>query len=63
MQEIDEEIGQVMLYSDMEDSYAGNFSNEYKKGGEIFSITGISKDEAIAIKEKMVDIEKPLETE
>lgn len=56
MQEIDEEIGQVMLYSDMEDSYAGNFSNEYKKGGEIFSITGISKDEAIAIKEKMVDI-------
>ncbi len=36
MQEIDEEIGQVMLYSDMEASYDENFSNEYKKGGEIF---------------------------
>ncbi|ANU24802.1 hypothetical protein BCM40_04470 [Planococcus donghaensis] len=52
VQEVDEEIGQVTLYSDMEGSYAGNFSNEYEKGTKYFSITGISTEEAIAIKEK-----------
>ncbi len=52
VQEIDEEIGQIMLYSDTEGSYAGNFSNEYEKGTKYFSITGISTNKAIAIKEK-----------
>ncbi|MFJ5763162.1 hypothetical protein ACIQAA_29420 [Neobacillus sp. NPDC093182] len=48
--EIDSEIGQVTKYSDME-SYAGNFSNTYKKGTKYYSIKGISTEEAIAIEE------------
>lgn len=53
MQEVDEEIGEVTLFSDMEgDSYAGNFSNEYEEGTKYFSIPGISTEEAIAIEEE-----------
>ena len=52
VQEVDEEIGEVTFFSDMEDSsYAGNFSNEYEKGTKYFSIPGISTEEAIAIEE------------
>jgi hypothetical protein len=46
--DIEQEIGQVTKYSDME-TYAGNFSNTYKKGTKYFSIQGISTDEAIAV--------------
>ncbi len=49
--EIDEEVGHVTKYSDNEGTYSGNFSNKYKKGTTYYSIKGISKDEAIAIKE------------
>lgn len=53
VQEVDEEIGEVTLFSDMEgDSYAGNFSNEYEEGTKYFSIPGISTEEAIAIEEE-----------
>ncbi|MCM3673266.1 hypothetical protein M3699_05075 [Peribacillus simplex] len=53
--EIDSEIGQVTKYSDME-SYSGNFSNTFKKGTKYYSIKGISTDEAILLKNLMVDI-------
>lgn len=52
VQEVDEKIGEVTAYSDTEGSYAGNFSNEYKKGTKYYSITGVSTEEAIAIKEE-----------
>jgi len=48
---VSEEIGEVTKYSDMEGTYSGNFSNEYQKGTKYFAITGISTEEAIAIKE------------
>ena len=48
---VDEEIGEVTMYSDKEGTYSGNFSNEYKKGTKYFSIEGISTKEAIAIEE------------
>ncbi|QUW22597.1 hypothetical protein JSQ81_03155 [Sporosarcina sp. Marseille-Q4063] len=48
---INEEIGEVTMYSDREGTYSGNFSNEYKKGTKYYSIEGISTDDAIAIKE------------
>lgn len=47
---IDNEIGQVTKYSDME-QYSGNFSNAYKKGTKYYSIEGINTDEAIAIED------------
>jgi len=53
--EIDSEIGQVTKYSDIE-SYSGNFSNTFKKGTKYYSIKGISTDEAILLKNLMVDI-------
>lgn len=49
--EVSEEIGEVTKYSDMEGTYSGNFSNEYQKGTKYYAITGISTEEAIAIKE------------
>lgn len=49
--EVDEEIGKVTKYSDDEGTYSGNFSNEYEKGTKLYSIKGISTDEAIAIEE------------
>ena len=33
----------------MEGTYSGNFSNTFKKGTKLFSIKGVSTDEAIAI--------------
>ncbi|WP_180994070.1 hypothetical protein [Bacillus sp. Marseille-P3661] len=48
--DVERKIGQVTKYSDME-SYAGNFSNVYKKGTNYYSIKGISTDIAIAIQE------------
>lgn len=51
VQEVDKEIGEVTVYSDREGTYSGHFSNEYKKGTEYYSITGVSTDEAIAVKE------------
>lgn len=48
VKEIDEEIGQVTKYSDME-QYAGNFSNVYKKGTKYYSIKGINKNDYIAV--------------
>ena len=47
---INDEIGHVTNYSDME-QYGGNFSNTYKKGTKYYSIEGISTDEAIAVNE------------
>ena len=51
VQEVDKEIGEVTVYSDMEGTYSGNFSNVYEKGIAYYSITGVSADEAIAVKE------------
>ncbi|HEX7065778.1 MAG TPA: hypothetical protein VF199_11980 [Bacillales bacterium] len=50
--EINEEIGEVTKYSDMEGTYTGNFSNKYEKGTKYYSIKGINVEEAIAIKEE-----------
>lgn len=50
--EVDEEIGHVTRYSDMEGTYSGNFSNVYPKGTKYFSIKGISTDEAIAVEDE-----------
>ncbi|WP_244440975.1 hypothetical protein [Neobacillus jeddahensis] len=50
--EVNGEIGEVTKHSDIEDTYKGNFSNEYEKGTKYYSIKGISTEEAIAIKEK-----------
>ena len=50
--EVDEEIGEVTVYSDMEGTYKGNFSNEYEKGTKYYSIQGISTAEAIAVQEE-----------
>jgi len=47
---VDEVIGHVTKYSDME-QYGGNFSNIYNKGTKYYSITGVSTDKAIAIEE------------
>lgn len=49
---IDEKIGEVTKYSDMEGTYSGNFSNTYEKGTKYYAIQGISTEEAIAIEEK-----------
>ncbi|RLQ91411.1 hypothetical protein [Planomicrobium sp. Y74] len=50
--DVDEEIGEVTVYSDMESSYKRNFSNEYEKGTKYYSINGTSTDEAIAVQEE-----------
>ena len=49
--EVEEEIGEVTVYSDMEGTYDGNFSNEYVEGTKYYSIQGISTEEAIAVQE------------
>jgi hypothetical protein len=51
VEEVDKKIGRVTKYNDMEGTYSGNFSNEYKKGTAYYSITGVSTDEAIAIED------------
>lgn len=45
---IDNEIGAVTKYSDME-QYEGNFSNTYPKGTKYFAIKGIDTEVAIAV--------------
>ena len=52
VEEVDKKIGRVTKYNDMEGTYSGNFSNEYKKGTAYYSIPGVSTDEAIAIEEE-----------
>lgn len=47
---VGEEIGHVTKYSDME-QFSGNFSNSYREGTKYYAIIGVSKEEAIAIKE------------
>jgi hypothetical protein len=49
--DVDEEIGEVTKYSDMEGTYSGNFSNVYEKGTKYYAMQGISTEEAIAIEE------------
>jgi hypothetical protein len=61
VEDISEKIGEVTRYSDMEGTYSGNFSNVYEKGTKYYAITGISTEEAIAVEERMGDIEKQLE--
>lgn len=52
VRDVEEEIGEVTVYSDMEGTYKGNFSNEYEKGTKYYSIQGISPEEAIAVQEE-----------
>ena len=52
VESVDEEIGEVTKYSDMEGTYSGNFSNEYEKGTKYYAIQGISTGEAIAIEDE-----------
>ena len=52
VQQIDENIGKVTVYSEIEGTYTGNFSNVYEKGTAYYSITGVSTDEVIAVKEE-----------
>lgn len=52
VQDVDKKIGKVTVYSDKEGTYSGNFSNEYEKGTEYYSIIGVSTDKAIAVKEE-----------
>ncbi|MCP3028455.1 hypothetical protein [Halobacillus sp. A5] len=49
--EVDEEIGEVTKYSDME-QHTGNFSNTYKEGTSYYSIAGVSTEEAIAVEKQ-----------
>ncbi|WP_391122629.1 hypothetical protein [Psychrobacillus sp. L3] len=50
--DVDEEIGEVTKYSDMEGTYFGNFSNVYEKGTKYYAMKGIRTEEAIAIEEE-----------
>lgn len=52
VENIDEKIGEVTKYSDMEGTYSENFSNTYKKGTKYYAIQGISTEKAIAVEEK-----------
>ncbi|MBD8038434.1 hypothetical protein H9635_16945 [Solibacillus sp. A46] len=52
VESVDEEIGEVTKYSDMEGTYSGNFSNKYEKGTKYYAIQGINTDEAIAIEDE-----------
>ncbi|XID94882.1 hypothetical protein ACF3MZ_10350 [Paenibacillaceae bacterium WGS1546] len=48
--EIEKKIGQVTRYSDIEGTYAGNFSNAFPKGTGYYSIKEASPNDVIAIK-------------
>ena len=52
VEDVDDEIGEVTKYSDMEGAYSGNFSNVYEKGTKYYAMQGISTEEAIAIEEE-----------
>ncbi|HZH59346.1 MAG TPA: hypothetical protein VEY70_07200 [Metabacillus sp.] len=49
--EVEQEIGEVTNYSDME-QFGGNFSNAYPKGTKYYSIKGIKPEDSIAIEVK-----------
>jgi hypothetical protein len=49
--EVDNVVGNVTIYSSIEGTYTGNFSNAYKEGTKYYSIKGIDTNEAIAIQE------------
>jgi hypothetical protein len=49
--EVGNVIGNVTLYSSIEGTYSGNFSNAYKEGTKYYSIKDIDTNEAIAIQE------------
>ncbi|UOE94661.1 hypothetical protein [Alkalihalobacillus sp. LMS39] len=48
IEKVEEELGQVTSYSDME-SLPGDFSNAYQKGTKFYKIKGVSTEEAIAV--------------
>ncbi|MFX3675385.1 MAG: hypothetical protein ACE3JQ_13215 [Paenisporosarcina sp.] len=47
--QIDQEIGQMTMYSDIEGTYSGNFSNTFKKGTKYYSLKNVDTNETIAI--------------
>ncbi|MCL6606306.1 MAG: hypothetical protein K6T94_25855 [Paenibacillus sp.] len=49
--QIGTKIGKVTYYSDVEDTYSGNFSNKYPKDTEYYSIDNVDVKVAIAVKE------------
>ena len=49
VKQIDQEIGQVTSYSDLEGTFSGNFSNTFFKGTKYYSIKNVNTYEAIAI--------------
>jgi hypothetical protein len=49
--EVDKVLGNVTIYSSIEGTYSGNFSNAYKEGTKYYSIKGIDTKQAIAIQE------------
>jgi len=49
VKQIDQEIGQVTSYSDLEGTFSGNFSNTFFKGTKYYSIKNVNTNEAIAI--------------
>lgn len=51
VEDVSKELGEVIIYSGEEGTYAGNFSNVYEEGTKYYSINGISTKEAIAIEE------------
>ncbi|WP_051556545.1 hypothetical protein [Alkalihalobacterium bogoriense] len=48
IEKVEEEIGQVTTYSDME-LLPENFSNAYQKGTKFYKIKGVTTEEAIAV--------------
>ena len=48
--DVDKKIGQVTRFSDLEGTYAGNFSNTFPKGTEYYLIRNKDPKEVIAIK-------------
>ncbi|WP_052461611.1 hypothetical protein [Sporosarcina koreensis] len=52
IQEVEEKLGQVTVYSDREATYIGTFSNQYRKGTKFFAIPGESPDDMIAVEEE-----------
>lgn len=49
--QIGAKIGKVTKYTDLEGTYAGNFSNQYPKGTKYYQILGVKIHDAIAVRE------------
>lgn len=47
--QIDQEIGEVTSYSDLEGTFSGDFSNTFIEGTKYYSIKNVNTYEAIAI--------------